>query len=155
GLVVAFDPQAEWDATMTAASLSDLQRQIATRERELEALRQELESRQGHLTELTRRKEELQRQLRQVEEEITALAPATATKRKQPDPALPAPAAARGGQPRLGELVVTLLRETREPMTARQLCEEAQRRGYQPTSHQPIKSVKARLQELKNQGVVQ
>jgi hypothetical protein len=142
---------------MPAVSLSDLQRQIAARERELEALRQELESRQGHLTELTRRKEELQRQLRQVEEEITALAEATPTERAQPEPvapATPAPAGSRGGQPRLGELVVALLREAGGPRTARQLSEEAQRHGYRPTSQKPIKAVEARLQDLKSQGVV-
>ena len=157
GLVVAFDPQDEWDATMTAISLSDLQRQIATRERELEALRQELESRRGHLTELTRRKEELQRQLRQVEEEITALAEAPPTQRAQSrpvTPATPAPTASRGDQPRLGELIVSLLREAGGPRTARQLTEEAQRRGYQPTSNKPIKVVESRLQDLKSQGVV-
>ena len=61
---------------MPAVSLTDLQQQIAERERELQVLRQELESRQGHLIELTRRKEDLQRQLQQVEEEITTLATA-------------------------------------------------------------------------------
>jgi hypothetical protein len=55
----------------------------------------------------------------------------------------------------LGELIVTLLREAVKPMTARQLCEEAQRRGYQPNSQKPLKSVEARLQDLKHQGVVQ
>ena len=61
---------------MPAVSLTDLQQQIAERERELQALRQELESRRSHLIELTRRKEDLQRQLQQVEEEITTLATA-------------------------------------------------------------------------------
>jgi hypothetical protein len=145
---------------MSTISLTDLQQQIAARERELQTLRRELESRQGRLTELTRRKEELQRQLQKVEEEITTLAAATQTERAQPEPvapaapAVPAPAASRGGQPRLGELIVTLLRDSSGPMTARQLSEEAQRRGYQPSSQKPIKSVEARLQDLKSQGVV-
>jgi hypothetical protein len=39
-------------------------------------------------------------------------------------------------------------------MTARQLSAEAQRRGFQPAARDPVKSVKARLQELKNKGVV-
>ena len=139
---------------MPAVTLPDLQQQIAARERELQALRQELESRQSHLSQLTRRKEELQRQLQQVEEEINALATAKPTQREQPDAASPAPAASRGGQPRLGELIVTLLRESSGPMTARQLSEEAQRRGYPMTSQNPIKSVEARLQDLKSQGIV-
>ena len=139
---------------MPVVSLTDLQQQIAQRERELQALRQQLESRQSHLRELTRRKEELQRQLQQIEEEITALATATPTEREQPEAAVPAPAASLGGQPRLGELIVSLLREAGGPRTARQLCEEAQRRGHPLTSQKPIKSVESRLQDLKSQGVV-
>jgi hypothetical protein len=145
---------------MPAISLTDLQQQIAARERELQALRQELESRQGHLTELTRRKEELQRQLQQIEEEITVLATAAPNERAHSELVAPAalltppPAASRGGQPRLGELIVTLLRKAGGPRTARQLCEEAQRDGYQLASKNPIKSVEARLQDLKSQGVV-
>jgi chromosome segregation ATPase len=60
---------------MSTVSLTDLQRQIAQRERELQALREELQTRQSQFTELTRRKEELQRQLLQVEEEIAAQSP--------------------------------------------------------------------------------
>jgi chromosome segregation ATPase len=142
---------------MPAVSLPDLQQQIAARERELQVLRQELASRQDHLTELTRHKEELQRQLQQVEEEITALAAASPTVRAQPEavaPAAPASVASRAGLPRLGELIVSLLREAAGARTARQLCEEAQRRGYQPRGKKPIKSVESRLQDLKSQGVV-
>jgi hypothetical protein len=144
----------EWDATMPAVILPDLQHQIAARERELQTLRQELESGQSHLSELTRRKEERQRQLQKVEEENNALATATSSKREQPEAAAPAPAASRGGQPRLGELIVTLLRQSSGPRTARQLSEEAQRRGHPLTSQNPIKSVEARLHDLKSQGVV-
>jgi hypothetical protein len=142
---------------MPAVSLRDLQQQITQRERELQVLRRELESRQSHLAELTGRREELQRQLRQVEEEITALAEATPTQKAQPEPvapASPAPAASRGGPTRLGELIVALLRAAGGPRTARQLSEEAQRRGYQPTSQKPIKAVESRLQDLKSQGIV-
>jgi hypothetical protein len=145
---------------MSAVSLTDLQQQIAARERELKALRQELESRQGHLTELTRRKEELQRQLQQVEKEITALAATTPSEKERPQTAAPStppppkPAASVKEQPRLGELILTMLRETKEPMTARQLSEEARRRGFQPIGRDPVKSVEARLQDLKNKGSV-
>jgi hypothetical protein len=130
------------------------------RERELQALRQQLESRQGHLSELTRRKEELQRQLQQVEKEVNALVGATPIEGAPPEPvttaapATPARGASRGVQPRLGELIVILLRESSGPRTARQLSEEARRRGYPLTSQNPIKSVEARLQDLKSQGVV-
>jgi len=145
---------------MPVVSLTDLQQRIAARERELQALRQELESRQGHLTELTRRKEELHRQLQKVEEEITALAAATPTKKGRPrtvaptTPPTPEPAASIKGQPRLGELILTMLRETNGPRTARQLSEEARQRGYQSQSRAPVNSVEKRLQYLKSQGIV-
>jgi hypothetical protein len=146
---------------MPPFSLTDLQQRIAQHERELQALRQELESRQGLLTELTQRKEELQNQLRQVEEEIAALVPAAPATAERPEPAAPtAPlkpssAGSSAGQPRLGELILTILRESARPMTARQLSEEARRRGFHSASRNPVQSVEARLQELKNQGIVQ
>jgi len=145
---------------MPAVCLTDLQQQIAAREHELQTLRQELESRQAHLTELTRRKEELQRQLQQIEEEITALAAATPTKTERPrtvaptTPPTPDRAASVRGQPRLGELIPTMRREADGRMTARQLSEEARRRGFQSAARDPVKAVEARLQDLKNQGVV-
>jgi hypothetical protein len=58
----------ECDATLPVVSLTDLQQQIAQSERELQTLSQELESKQNHLTELTRRKGALQSQLRQAQE---------------------------------------------------------------------------------------
>jgi hypothetical protein len=141
---------------MPAVSLEDLQQQITQREQELQALREELQARQSHLSELTRRKEELQRQLQQVEQDIAALAAAAAKPTEQPAPAARAvpQASSAESQPRLGELIVTLLREAAEPMTGRQLIEEAQRRGYQPKSRDPLKAMENRLQELKNKGIV-
>jgi hypothetical protein len=138
---------------MPAISLTDLQQHIAQRERELQALREELQTRQSHFSELTRRKEELQRQLQQVEQDIAALESATASATERSTPATPT--APSGSQPRLGELIETLLREAAEPMTARLLLEEAKRRGHQPTSQDPIKAVGNRLQFLKSQGIVQ
>jgi hypothetical protein len=141
---------------MPAISLTDLQQQIAQREQELQALREQLQTRQRHLSELERRKQHLQKQLRQVEKEITALA-RTATTPSEPtastSPTIPS-AASGGSQPRLGELIVTLLREGKQPMTARQLNDAAQRRGYQSSSRDPLKAMEKRLQDLKNQGIV-
>jgi hypothetical protein len=143
---------------MPVVSLTDLQQQITQREQELQSLRRELESRQNHVTELTRRKEQLQRQLQQVEKEITAPANATPATTKQPQ-SVTSPSssvtARATDQPRLLELIVLMLREGGRPMTAWQLSTEAQRRGFQPAGGDPVKSVKARLQELKNKGVVQ
>jgi len=145
---------------MPVVSLADLQRQITERERELQALREELQSRQSQVSELTRRKEALLSQLQQVEQEIAALAAATMATAEQFESAAPiAPAepdaiAHTEGQPRLRDLIVTILHESRMPMTARQLCEEGQRRGYEPTGSDPVKTIKARLQDLKSEGVV-
>jgi hypothetical protein len=145
---------------MPAVALTDLQRQIAERERELQALRQELESRQDHLTELTRRKEDLQCQLQQIEEEIIALASETSTETKRTPtaapvtPSTPEPTVSGRAQPRMGELIVAMLRDSGEPRTARQLCEEAQRRGYQSISRDLLKAMENRLQVLKSKGIV-
>lgn len=139
---------------MPAISLTELQEQIAQREQELQALREELQNRQSHLAELTRRKEDLQSQLRQIDEEIAALA-ATAA-REAPAPAGPTvpPTATSASQPRLGDLIEIMLREAAKPMTASQLSAEAQRRGFQPRGKNLVKSIEARLQDLKNKGIV-
>jgi len=141
---------------MPAVSLTDLQQQIAQREQELQGLREQLQNRQSQFSQLTRCKQELQRQLRQVEEEIAALARTAATSSEAATSATKAlPSSASGGsQPRLGELIVALLREEKKPMTARQLHEAAQRRGYQSSSRDPLKAMEKRLQDLKNQGIV-
>ncbi len=141
---------------MPAISLDDLHQQIAQRERELKALREELESRKDHVAALMRRKKELQNQLQQVETELAALsvgAPAAPEQRKAAAP--PAPKKPPKDRPKLGELIVTMLREAGKPMTARQLSEEARRRGFQPVSNDPIKPFEARLQDLKKNGIVQ
>lgn len=138
---------------MPSVSLETLQHQITQHERELQTLRRELESRQSQLGELTRRKEELLSQLQQVEAEIAAFNAAAAAPTQPPMPA--APVGPAEGQPRLGEMVVTLLGDSAAPMTARQLSEELLRRGYRPASRDPVRSVEARVQELKHQGIVQ
>jgi hypothetical protein len=141
---------------MPPFSLTDLQQQIAQRELELQALREQLQTRQSHLRKLEHRKQQLQKQLRQVEKEITALA-RTATTPSEPTTSTPPTISSeesRGSQPRLGELIVTLLREGKQPMTARQLNDAAQRRGYQSSSRDPLKAMEKRLQDLKNQGIV-
>jgi hypothetical protein len=141
---------------MPAVSLTDLQQQIAQREQDLQALREQLQTRQSHLSKLERRKQQLQKQLRQVEKEITALTRTATTPSESPTPMAPTvpSEASRGSQPRLGELIVTLLREGKQPMTARQLNDAAQRRGYQSSSRDPLKAMEKRLQDLKNQGIV-
>jgi hypothetical protein len=142
---------------MPEISLEELNRQIEKRERELKALRQELESRRSQFTVLTRRKEELLGQLRQVESEIAALSAAPAERTKQAKAAAPAAPSQRTldpGRPRLGELILTALRESGKAMTARQLSEEVRRRGFPLSGRNPVKSVESRLQEMKHKHLV-
>lgn len=135
-------------------TLDTLHQRIAQHERELKALKEE----RDRVGALIRRKEELQNQLQQVETEIAALssgASATPEQRKAAAPPAPPPKApAPKSQPKLGELILVLLRESGKPMTARQLSEAALRRGFQPTAQDPIRSAEVRLQELKKKGAV-
>lgn len=143
---------------MPGIPLEELNRQIEKRERELKALRQELESRRSQFTALTRRKEELLSQLRQVESEIAALsaAPADRTKQAKAASVNASPHRTPGpGRPRLGEVILTALRESGKAMTARQLSEEARRRGFPLSGRNPVKSVESRLQEMKHKHLVQ
>ncbi len=142
---------------MPAMSLEELNRQIAQRERELKTLRQELESRRDHYTALTRRKEQLLSQLRQVESEIAALgaSPAEPTKPSKAASPKSSPQGPRSkDRPRLSELILTVMRESGKAMTARQLSEEVGRRGFPLSGQNPVKSVESRLQEMKQRHLV-
>ena len=144
---------------MTASSLTELQRRIAQREQELQALRQELQTRQSAFAQLTSRKEELHNQLREIEAQIAALAETSTTTIEPSEPEAivlsgSLAAANTAEQPRLGEWIVSVLRECGGPMTARQLSEEAQRRAFQTAGQDPIKAFESRLQKLKNKNIV-
>lgn len=143
---------------MPEIPLEELNRQIQQRERELKALRQELESRRSQFTALARRKEELLSQLHQVESEIAALSAAPAHRTKPAKAASPNASPQRTpapGRPRLGELILSALRESGKAMTARQLGEEVRRRGFPLSGRHPVKSVESRLQEMKQKHLVQ
>ena len=143
---------------MPAMSLEELNRQIAQRERELKTLRQELESRRDHFTALTRRKEQLLSQLRQVESEIAALGASPTEPAKQSKTATPnsSPQGPHSkDRPKLSELILTALRESGKAMTARQLSEEVRRHGFPLSGQNPVKSVESRLQEMKQKHLVQ
>jgi hypothetical protein len=139
--------------------MQTLQHQIRQREQELEALRRELQSRQTQLDNLLRRKQGLQSQLQEVEAEIATLATTPVKKA----PGTPAASSASPltdlegraeDQPKLSDLIVAALRRAGQPRTARQLLEEVQKRGYQPSGRDPIKSIDARIAELKNRGLI-
>jgi hypothetical protein len=143
---------------MPVTSLEDLNRQIAQREQELESLRQELESRRNQFATLKRRKQELLSQLRQVDSEIAALTatqPAPTAQAKMAAPTTPPLKTQAKGRPRLGETILTVLRECGKAMTARQLSEEVRQRGFPLSSKNPVKPVESRLQEMKKKRLVQ
>src|ERR1022692_2235164 len=79
-----FRPEQESSATMPTATatfpLHEIAQRINHHERELADLRKEYELRQTQLTSLTRRKEDLQTELDQVEAEIANIDQATVTK---------------------------------------------------------------------------
>ena len=140
----------------TILPLQALQRQIEQRERELQKLRAELESRQSHLAELSRCKEELQRQLQQVEAQIVGLSMAGPTGKKTQAARSPTAgsAAPEAGPADLREQIVAMLRDQGQPMTASQLAEEARRRGYPVSGRDPAGTIKGRLKTLRTQGLV-
>ena len=150
----------EANAIMPAASLTKLQQQIAQREQELQTLREQLQTQQSQFAELTRRKEELLSDLRQVEDEIAALASLETKPTEQAASAAPAapPSPARHprgeDQPRLADLIVTILRESTSPMTGRQLLEERSgvATGRRVMNHSRRWSY--HLQVLKGKGVI-
>jgi uncharacterized protein YhaN len=92
----------ELNLTMTAVLLDDLAQRISQQEAQLQALRRELETRQGQLAKLTQRKEQLLTQLQQIDAEIAAIATgaqAVKTSRAKPGMAKPARTVVIGGQP--------------------------------------------------------
>ena len=87
---------------MTAVLLDDLAQRISQQEAQLQALRRELETRQGQLAELTQRKEQLLTQLQQIDAQIAAIATGAQTvktSRAKPGTAKPARTVVIGGQP--------------------------------------------------------
>ena len=127
--------------TTTAVPLDEFARRIAQQQAELEALRQEYQARQAQLTDLNSRKQELQEQLAQVENEIR-----TVTLGKIPRPPSVAPAAPKAKKPVSGsqvkptppgslpQVLKILVREAKQPMTVKELTEELVRRKFPTTS---------------------
>jgi hypothetical protein len=58
------------------------------------------------------------------------------------------------GQPTLPVLIVAIICEAGRPLTATQLAEEAQRRGFQSRSGDLARLMETRIQELKKKGIV-
>jgi hypothetical protein len=160
---------------MNATPLNDLARRITSREAELQKLRREFEERQRKLASLTKRKETLQAQLRQIEAESAALV--TGVPKKSKD-SRPTPAKASKGQPArnvrgrsvkptaaarsstteagltLPNLIVRIVQEAPGPLSVSQIAKDALRRGFISTSGNFRKMVAIRVRELRKKGVL-
>ncbi len=145
--------------TATAVPLESLAQRIARQQSELETLRQEYDIRQARLTELKRRKEDLEGQLRQLDAEIL-----TVDQGKTPPPhsasakvqATPAAGAARSPHPNtLPALLVQLVGRAKGPITVKQLAEEVEQQKFPTSSKNVARLVGTRVQGLMAKGIFQ
>ena len=146
--------------TTTAVPLDEFARRISQQQAELEALRQEYQARQAQLTDLNSRKQELQEQLAQVENEIR-----TVTLGKIPRPPSVAPAAPTAKKPVSGsqvkptptgslpQVLKILVSEAKRPMTVKELTEQLLRRKFPTTSKDLATIVRTRVGELVKKGI--
>jgi hypothetical protein len=160
-------------AVPAAAPLDTLAQQIARQQSELEGLRREYEARQARLADLTRRKQDLQAQLERIEAEIQAttqgrtprraLAPAKTTKTKPATP--PAQRTPVGGQAASGPVksprpqtlpafLVDMVRQSKGPVTVRQLTQQVVRQHFPTTSGNVPKLVAIKVRELVKRGLL-
>jgi hypothetical protein len=138
----------------------DLAERIQQQEAELAKLRQELESRRGRLSELTRRKEELQAELAKVEKDIGEVGQAsvlepTASAARTPVTAGGSKATAKPSDGvSLPTYLVDLVRQAKGPITAKELTEEVVRTKFPTTSKNVHAMVKTRVHDLVRKGVL-
>ena len=152
---------------MTTATLplDQIRQRIVKQETELQALRQEYAARQKKLDELTRRKQDLQNQIQQVEGQIQTLGgagpapviPSTrpsvkaATIAKRPPVAVaPAPSAPSLSLP---QLLPVLLHAAGRPLSIKELTEAVQRKDPKRAGDLP-KQVSTRVGELVKKGTL-
>ncbi len=153
---------------MADLSLKSLQQRIAQQDTELQRLRQELESRQSQFTSLNQRRQALQAELRQVEQELIAVAEGKTVVPKAPQrvPSKKAPSkpsvatkvassqAQKTASLSLPALIVAVVREAGMPVTAKQLVVEVKKRGFRSKSADFAKMVKVRVYDLVKRGLI-
>jgi hypothetical protein len=148
--------------TATSVPLESLGQRIARQQSELETLRQEYDLRQARLTELKRRKEELEGQLRQLDAEIQTVdqgktPPPHSASPKVP-PAKPRAAAEEARSPRpntLPALLVHLVGRAKGPITIKQLADKVEQQKFPTSSKNVPRLVGARVQGLMAKGIFQ
>jgi hypothetical protein len=144
--------------TKTAIPLRDLAQRISQQQADLEKLRQEYESRKDQMRELTRRKLELQAQLRQVEAELRGLdegsTPAvagTSAPKRAPTKA--------GKNPTMGltlsQFLMQIVTTAGRPVTTKELATEVVRQNFPTTSRNVAALVDTQVYQLVKKGVLQ
>jgi hypothetical protein len=160
---------------MNTTPLNDLARRISNQEVELQKLRREFHERQRKLASLTKRKEALQAQLRQIDAETAALVSGaqrkTTVSRPKPTKAAKAqparvaksslpkhPASSRNSTGKTGltlaDLIVRIVQEARGALSVSQIAEEALRRGFTSSSGDFRKMAAVRIHDLRRKGVL-
>ena len=144
-------------ATLSFQALADC---IQQQEAQLAKLRQELESRQTHLSDLTRRKGELQAELQRVEREIVEFAPSnmagglssTSVKSAKPASASAAPKPKQGLS--LPKYLVELVAKSKRPITAKELSDQVVANRFPTTSNNIKDIVQTRVYDLLRKGIL-
>ena len=144
-------------ATLSFQALADC---IQQQEAQLAKLRQELESRQTHLSDLTRRKGELHAELQKVEREIVALAPPAMAGGVPLAPVKSAkPASASAAmKPKQGlslpKYLAELVAKSKRPITAKELSDQVVAHQFPTTSNNIKDIVQTRVYELLRKGIL-
>jgi uncharacterized protein YhaN len=147
----------------------DLAKRIQQQEAELAKLRQELESRRGQLSQLTRRKEELKAELAKVEKDISAVGqvsvleptvsaartpPSTSSKRRPTGSSASKPATKPSDGVSLPTYLVELARQAKGPITTKELAAKVVQNKFPTTSKNVDALVKSRVHELVKKGLL-
>ena len=143
-----------------SAPLQNLAQRINQQEIELAKLREEFELRQAQLTELTRRKEELQAQLQQVESEIQSVGqiplpkPVVSTPpARQEKPTASISVAKSAKRVTLAKFLINWVQRAKKPVTSKELADEIVRSKYPTTSSNIRQMVDTRVGELVKKGI--
>ncbi len=133
-----------------AIPLQDLAKRITKQEAELDKLRQEYQTRQAHLTDLARRKDDLLAQLRQVEAEIhsldkgiTVVGKTAANPKKTPQ-----------GNVSLSQFLLQVVLAAGRPVTTEELAAEVVRSKFPTTGSNIAGLVGTQIYQMVKKGVL-
>jgi hypothetical protein len=145
---------------MSVATLYDLVQRINQQEAELAKLRQAFETRQAQLTDLTRRKADLELQLKQIDVEIQRVGNgAKSTPAAVPGPTMAAKpsgtkaAAKSTGGATLSQVLIALVQKAQGPVTVKEMTEELQRQKYPTKTTNLAGMIQTRVGDLVKKGI--